>query len=66
MLKGIKFLSILGLVKTTFYRLIYYWVKQGRIIHAQIMASKVFSEDVSKKLVICIQKASLCLVQAFD
>ena len=66
MLKGIRFLPILGLVKATFYRLNYYWVEQGQTIHAQMITSEVFFEDVRKKSAIFIQKALTCLVQAFD
>ena len=65
-LKGVRFLPVLGLVKATFYRLNHYWVERARTIHAQMMAGEVFSEDCRKKLAIGIQKASSCSVRAFD
>ena len=65
-LKGVRFLPILGLVKATFYRVNHYWVERARTTHAQIMAGEVFSEDIRKKLATCIHKASSCSVRAFD
>ena len=65
-LKGVRFLPVLGLVKATFYRMNHYWVERGQMIHAQMLAGEVFSEDVRKKMVICIHKASSCSVHAFD
>ena len=65
-LKGVRFLSILGLVKATFYRLNYYWVEHAKTLHAQMVASEVFFKDICKKLAICIHKASSCAVQMFS
>ena len=61
-LKGVRFLLVLGLVNATFYRLNHYWVERGRTIHAQMLAKEVFFEDVRKKLAMCVQKASSCSV----
>ena len=61
-LKGVRFLPVLGLVKATFYRMNHYWVERGQTIHAQMLAREVFSEDVKKKLAMCVQKASSCSI----
>ena len=65
-LKGVKFLPILGLVKATFYRLNHYWVERAKTTHAQMMSGDVFSEDARKKLAACVHRASVCTVQSFD
>ena len=65
-LKGVRFLPVLGLVKATFYRLNYYWVERAKTTHAQMMAGEVFSENVRKKLTTSVQKASACAVRLFD
>ena len=65
-LKGVRFLPVLGLVKATFYRLNHYWVQRATTCHAQMIAGEVYSEDARKKLATCIQKASSCIVRAFD
>ena len=65
-LKGVRFLPVLGLVKATFYRMNHYWVERGQTIHAQMLAGEVFSEDVRKKMAICVHKASSCFVRTFD
>ena len=57
-LKGVRFLPVLGLVKMTFYRLNYYWVECARTSHAQMVISEVLFEDAHEKLATCIHKAS--------
>ena len=65
-LKGVRFLPVLGLVKVTFYRLNYYWVQCATNSHAQMVTGEVFSEDARKKLATCIHKASSCPMQTFN
>ena len=49
-LKGVRFLPVLGLVKATFYRLNSYWVQRASTSHAQMLVGEVYSEDARKKL----------------
>ena len=65
-LKGVRFLPILGLVKATFYRLNRYWVERAQTTHAQMMAGEVFSEEVRTKLAACVHRASTFTVRTFD